>query len=255
VTSRSDNRVALVRRSVGTPSVTLVCVPFAGGNPEVFGAWVDYLAEDVELVAVRLPGHGSRIRELPFANWDDLISDTCDALACYVSRPHALYGHCFGGRLAYEVAQRNAALGIGRLLRRLFVSSCRSPDASQPRPYVHELPDREFCSALAQTGAAPLEVLRNEALMRILLPVVHAEIRLAELWGGHGTCPISAPITAIRGREDTSPEGQRMVGWSAFTTGGYEFAEVQGGHFFLQTDPGPALEFINSRLVSPACES
>lgn len=252
--SRPDNRVAVIRRAIGTPSVSLVCVPFAGGNPELFGAWANHIAEGVELVAVRLPGHGSRIRELPFANWDDLITDTCDALACYLSHPHALYGHCFGGRLAYEVARRNAA-GTGSPLRWLFVSGCRSPDVPQARPYLHDLPDRELCDALAQTGAAPTEVLQNAGLMKVLLPAVRSEIRLAELWGDCGTGAIGRPITAIRGCEDKTLEGRHMAGWSAFTTKGCEFAKVPGGHFFLLNDPGPVLEIINSRLGCLACNS
>jgi medium-chain acyl-[acyl-carrier-protein] hydrolase len=229
-------------------------MPFAGGNPELFGAWASYVADDVELVAIRLPGHGRRIRELPFARWDDVISDTCDALACYLSRPHALYGHCFGARLAYEVAQRSAADGTTNL-RRLFVSGCRSPDARQARPYVHELPDPELRDALARTGGAPAEVLGSAGLMRMLLPVVRAEIRLAELWGSCNSPGLDVPITAIRGREDTTPEGRQMAGWAAFTTKEYEFAEMPGGHFFLQANPGPVLGLINSRLAPQACKS
>jgi medium-chain acyl-[acyl-carrier-protein] hydrolase len=252
VVARADSRVAVIRQAIGTPRMSLVCLPFAGGNPELFSAWADHLADDIELVAVRLPGHGRRIRELPFANWADLMADTCDALARYVARPHALYGHCFGGRLAYEVARRNAA-GAEPALQWLFVSGCRSPDVPQERPYLHDLPDREFCDALAETGAAPPEVLQDAGLMKMLLPAVRAEIRLAELWGERGTGGIDRPITAIRGREDKTREAQGMAGWSAFTTKGCEFAEVPGGHFFLQTDPGPVLDLINSRLGRLAC--
>lgn len=252
--SPARNRVALVRRAIGPPRVSLVCIPFAGGNPELFGPWASCVADDIELVAVRLPGHGSRIRERPFVRWDDLVSDTCDALGCYLSRPHALYGHCFGARLAYEVARRSADESAVNLLR-LFVSGCRSPDARQARPYVHELPDPEFRDALARTGGAPAEVLANAGMMRLLLPVVRAEIRLAELWDsrdGHG---VSVPITAVRGRGDTTPEGRQMAGWAAFTTGECEFAEMPGGHLFLQADPGPVVDLINSRLATQACRN
>jgi medium-chain acyl-[acyl-carrier-protein] hydrolase len=251
--SSGDKRVAVIQCAPGTPSVTLICMPYAGGNPELFSAWAGRIARDVELVAVRLPGHGSRIRETPFADWDDLVSDTCDALAGYLSGPHVLYGHCFGARLAYEVAHRTARGSI--VARRLFLSGCRSPDAPQGHPYLHELPDDEFCDALAKEGAAPPEVLGSAALMRMLLPAVRGEIRLAELWDDRHGRGVSVPITAIRGREDAGLEAQRMAGWPAYTTGGCEFAEVPGDHFFLHGESVSLLNLINSRLASLACKS
>jgi medium-chain acyl-[acyl-carrier-protein] hydrolase len=244
--ARGDKRLASFGQAADGPAVTLICVPFAGGNPEVFGPWAQWLGTDISLLAVRLPGHGRRMRETPFDTWDELVDDTFDALTPYLSQPHAFYGHCFGGRLAYELAHRaHTAMTV-----RLFVSSCRSPDTSSADAPVHELPDAEFCSALAQTGAAPAEVLANAALMRILLPAIRSEIRLAEQWGDRPSASLDVPITALYGTEDLTGERQGMTGWPAFTTRGCEFVEIPGGHFFLQADPPLLRTIINSRLAA-----
>lgn len=243
--ARGDRRLAILRRAAGRPAVTLICVPFAGGNPEVFGPWAEWLGSAIDLLAVRLPGHGRRIREMPFGTWDELVDDSIDALTPFLSQPHAFYGHCFGGRLAFELAHRaHTPMTI-----RLFVSGCRSPDTPSAGAPVHELPDAEFCSALAQIGAAPTEVLGNTALMRILLPVIRGEIRLAELWGDrHGTS-LDVPITAMYGQEDLTAERQGMTGWPGFTTRDCEFVDIPGGHFFLQANPPLLRDIINSRLA------
>src|ERR1700722_5196521 len=243
--TRGDRRLAVLSRAAGRPAVTLICVPFAGGNPEVFGPWADWLGTEVELLAVRLPGHGRRMREAPFATWDELVGDTIDALTPFLSRPHAFYGHCFGGRLAYELAQHaDPAMTV-----RLFVSGCRSPDTPAADTQVHQLPDADFCSALARIGVAPAEVLGNAALMRILLPAVRGEIRLAELWGGRPGASLDAPITALYGSEDRTAERQAMAGWSGGSTAGCEFVQIPGDHFFLHADPPRLREVINSRLA------
>ncbi len=245
--SRGDKRLAVLRQAHGPSAVTLICVPFAGGNPEDFGPWAAWLDTGVDLLAVRLPGHGRRMREAPFSTWDELVDDTIEALTPFLSGPHAFYGHCFGGRLAYELAFRaHSAMTV-----RLFVSGCRSPDTVSAGPAVYQLPDAEFCAALAEIGVAPAEVLGNAPLMRILLPAVRGEIRLAELWGDrHGTS-VDAPITALYGQDDRTSERHAMTGWSGFSTKGCEFVEVPGGHFFLAADPPLLRDTINSRLKVP----
>jgi medium-chain acyl-[acyl-carrier-protein] hydrolase len=249
--TRDDKRIAVLKRAVGPPTVTLICVPFAGGNPEVFGPWAEWLIGAIDLLAVRLPGHGRRMRDAPFETWDELVDDTYQALTPYVSHPHAFYGHCFGGRLAYELAHR-AADRHATMTKRLFISGCRSPDALSPGEHVHRLPNAEFCSALARTGAAPAEVLGNDALMRILLPAIRSEIRLAELWADRHGASLDVPITAMYGHEDPTWERLGMRGWVAYSTRECEFIEVPGGHFFIQANPPLLRETINSRLAVSA---
>jgi medium-chain acyl-[acyl-carrier-protein] hydrolase len=247
--TRGDKRLAIFRQAAGRPAVTLICVPFAGGNPEIFSPWTQWLGTGIDLLAVRLPGHGRRMRETPFGTWDELVDDTIDALTPFLSGPHAFYGHCFGGRLAYELALRARA----PMTIRLFVSGCRSPDTPPAGPPVYQLPDAEFCEALARLGVAPAEVLGNAALMKILLPAVRGEIRLAEQWGDRPGESLDVPITAMYGQEDQTGERQGMPGWSGFSTRGCEFVEIPGDHFFLQACPPLLRDTVNSRLAVGQC--
>lgn len=235
-----------LKRASGTPSIRLICVPHAGGNPEVFWPWVDRLAPNIELLAVRLPGHGPRIADRTFDQWDALLEDMFEGLEEHLAEPNAFFGHCFGGRVAYEFVHF-AARRTGAWARQLFVSACRSPDAPHQGRYVHGLPDRELRDVLRQRGA-PDEVLRNDAVMRLLLPAVRSEFRLAELWDDRHKEGIDVPITAIYGRDDPEDGLLSMKGWTAFSTKQCELVEVPGGHFLLSTAPVPLLDVINSRL-------
>jgi medium-chain acyl-[acyl-carrier-protein] hydrolase len=60
--TRGDKRLTILRQVAGRPAVTLICVPFAGGNPEVFCPWAQSLDTGIDLLAVRLPGHGTRMQ-------------------------------------------------------------------------------------------------------------------------------------------------------------------------------------------------
>lgn len=231
-----------------TPDLRLICCPYAGGSPELFRSWQDELAEGVQLLALRLPGRGRRIREAPYERWEPLLDDAFAALSPYLSQPHAFYGHSFGGRLLYRLGQLTAACWPGST-RRLFVSGCRSPNVEQRRPYLHQLSEADFRDALREMGGIPEEVLASKSIMASLLPVIRGEIRLAELWGGTGdAAAVTAPITALVGSEDHIDGWASMRDWPRFGGPGSEVLRVAGGHFFPHTNPRAVVDILNARL-------
>ncbi|MGD3108491.1 thioesterase II family protein [Streptomyces sp. YGL11-2] len=242
-----DKWVITIKPAVKRPSVSLICFPYAGGSPDLFRAWSDGLSDHIELLAVRLPGRGNRIKEAPYQDWEPLLQDTMGALAHHLARPHAFFGHSFGGRLAYEMAQLTSEAFPG-MTRRLFVSGSRSPDHPQRRPYMHEMSPSGFIEALREMGGTPAEILDNKTMMRLFLPTIHAEIRLAELWHDrHGTA-LHLPVTAMYGRTDPIDDHPSTVGWQRFGRQGSEVLEMAGGHFFLETHASQVLDVINTRL-------
>jgi medium-chain acyl-[acyl-carrier-protein] hydrolase len=242
-----DKWVIRVRAVDPEPRLRLICFPYAGGSPEAFRSWAGALPPHVELIAVRLPGRGVRLRERMYRSWDPLVEDAYAALAGYLDEPHAFYGHSFGGRLAYELTHVTVAANPG-LTHRLFVSGCRSPDAAQPRPYLHELPDDEFRAALRAMGGTPGEVLDHPALMRMALPAIHGDIRLAELWNDRHGEGVDVPITVLYGRDDPIDGEPGVRGWARFTTRGAQLVEFPAGHFFVDTRREEVLRAIRSRL-------
>ena len=87
------------------PRLRLFCFPYAGGWPGVFRPWAARLPADVELVAVRMPGRESRFAEQPYTDWFTLTNDVAAALGPLLDVPFVLFGHSFGGMLAYEMAR------------------------------------------------------------------------------------------------------------------------------------------------------
>ncbi|MCL7491267.1 thioesterase domain-containing protein [Streptomyces sp. MCA2] len=246
----SDRWLVRLRAASATPGVRLICFPYAGGSPDLIRAWADGLSAHVELLAVRLPGKGPRLAEGPYTEWEPLIADTYAALAPCLNEPHAFYGHSFGARLAYELAHV-AGAEHGDLTRHLFVSGSRSPRHPQHRPYMHELTEDGFLDALRGMGGTPAEVLDDKVLMRLFLPTIRAEIRLAELWGDRHGKAVNVPVTALYGQDDPIDGREAMRDWKHFTERDCELLGTAGGHFFLETHRRPLLDVINARLEDP----
>lgn len=227
--------------------LALICLSPAGGSPEQFRCWKQELPPDVDVLSLRLPGHVQRLAEPPYRAWEPLIEDAFQALLPYLARPHAFYGHSFGGRLAYELTQAASAVFPG-MTRRLFVGGCRAPDCPQPLPYLHLLPDAEFGAAVRAMGGTPEEVGANAELMRLLLPGIRAEIQLAEVWENRHAQGVDVPITAVCGSADPIDGPARMRGWTGFSLREGELVELAAGHFFFETHRADLIEVINSRL-------
>jgi surfactin synthase thioesterase subunit len=60
---------------------------------------------------------------------------------------------------------------------------------------------------------------------------------------GAGT-QIGAPITAIRGRDDTLVSEEQAREWAEFTKSRFAYAEMPGRHIYLRDVPGPLLHLV-----------
>jgi surfactin synthase thioesterase subunit len=241
------SRWCLVPRPVATPRLRLICFAYAGGSSEIFRGWVEHLDADIELIAVRLPGRGARLRDALHDTWPAIVDDCTRALAPYLGEPHALFGHSFGGRLAYEIAQNTRARHPTQC-RRLFIGGCRSPDSPQARPYLHELSETAFREALRTMSGTPAAVLEDERMMNLMLPALRGDMRLAELWHDWHDAPLDVPLHVYYGHHDTTDDAQSVSGWSRFTTAGCEQVGFDGAHFFLDSHREPLLAHMLSRL-------
>ncbi|KAG8149061.1 thioesterase II family protein [Burkholderia catarinensis] len=244
------SRWCLIPRPVADPRLRLICFAYAGGSADLFRSWVEYLDLDVELVAVRLPGRGMRLRESLYSEWPALVEDCTSVLAPYLGEPHALFGHSFGGRLAYEIAQRARSMVPPGTCRRLFLGGCRSPDSPQVRPYLHDLPESEYRVAVRTMGGTPAEVFENERLMTLMLPALRADMRLAELWGDWHRTPLNVPLHVYYGQADPIDGEASVAGWRSFTTSGCELFGIDGAHFFLDSHRELLLAHMATRLRS-----
>jgi len=242
-----DNKWLMVINSGQHVRTRLICFPYDGGDPEQFRSWAAGLSDDIELVVLRLPGHGSRLDEVPYDQWAPLINDAFCALKPYLQEPHGFFGHSFGGRLAYEMAKLTQRHYPGQT-RHLFISGCRSPDSVQALPHLHSLPAADFRQTLLTRGAAPAEILNNESWMQRFEPVIRSDLKLSELWPDQPAVRLDVPLTALYGSEDSIDTAASMMNWHEYTHREFELIEVAGGHFFVRSQRLRLLQIINTHL-------
>lgn len=224
----------------------LICLPFAGGGASVYQGMAALLPSWVEVLAVQPPGHEDRSREDPPASIPGLVTACSIALRPYTSMPYALYGHCAGALLAYEIAHEMGNR-FGTWPRRLIVGEQPAPQAPPPAEPLHRLPDDRLLAAVGDRGGLPDAVAGNAQLLEFLLPVLRSQFTLWENYRHRPRPPLPVPITTVRGTTGSVDEAA-MAGWDEQTSAGRTGVSVEGGHYFIVGLTAAAAREIGGQL-------
>ena len=210
----------------------LFCFSHAGGGASVFSNWSRELPAAIELGAFQLPGREDRLSEKPIQALHKLVPQLVEPLTRVADgRPFALFGHSMGALVAYELA---------RMMREpapshLFVSGRNGPD-HVPRfadcTSLHELPDHELLVELRRMGGTPSEVLNNQELMEILLPAFRADMAIIETYRHQSGKPLSCPLYALGGSEDSLTTRAGLEAWRLHTDAEFQCRVFSGDHFY-----------------------
>lgn len=224
------------RRPRSTPALRLFCFPYAGGSASAFRGWADQLPDGVEICAVQPPGRERRMAEPAFSHMEPLVEELAGVLEPVLDLPFAFFGHSMGAKVAYELARKLRREGRG-LPRLMIFSGSRAPHMPNEEPPIHALPDDELSDELHRLGGTPKEVLDNDELMRLLLPLLRADFELNETYEHQPENPFDVPVAAYGGLGDEECPPETIEGWKEVTEGPFRRRMFEGGHFFLHEVP------------------
>ena len=211
----------------------LFCLPFAGGNASLYRNWHDWLAPDIEVAAVELPGRGVHIGEPPLDSMESLVDRVLEAMRPYLDRPFAIFGHSMGALIAFELCRRLSVAGEPEP-QHLIVSGMAAPHALADGEPIHDLPDAQFIDALRSLNGTPPDVLANEALIECHLGMLRADFRLAETYRCGPIVPLRHPITVFGGIHDDGFRRGDVEAWQEHTGAECVVRWLPGDHFFIR---------------------
>lgn len=222
--------------------VRLICLPWAGAGASGFWPLAHRLGSSVEVFAYQPPGRESRIRGALSLSLDGLVEDFLLKTRELRSRPFGLLGHSFGAMVAYEAALRICG-GGDALPEFVIASGCAGPAAKSSQADISQLPEAEFVTACAAYGGLPEEILGNAELMRLILPGLRSDCRMAEHWRTAKLAalpkPLPVPLVAVAGAADPFVPKEGLQAWLAVAGSDFSFRQFAGGHFYLSENcPG-----------------
>ena len=234
-------------RPIPQARLRLFCFAYAGGGPAIFRSWPDLLPAAIEVCAVQQPGKGAQINAPPYTQFTVLIDDLAAALAPYIDRPFALFGHSMGALLGYELAR---ALRRQRQIEpaHLFVSGHAAPHLPSEEEALHRLNDAEFIEKIREFEGTPDEVFQNDELMQIFLPILRADFTLCETYQFVNGSPLNCPLTVFGGKQDRKVSDDRLEAWRMHTLGPFRVQMFPGSHFFINQTKVSLLQAIVNDL-------
>lgn len=243
-------------RNVGPFTLRLFCFPHSGAGASLFASWSKLLPSDIQVCGVQLPGREDRLSERPLTDVQTAVTQLAGALQAWQDRPFAFFGHSLGAALAYEVALRLQCSQAQRPMH-IFASGRLPPSVPSPVAAISSLPDADFLRELRRRYGRSSEAFwANRELVDFFLPVLRADLRLAESDGFTKDGCLECPLTAFGGTEDEIlPE--QLHEWKSHTSHAFQLKMIAGDHGFVTTARVQLAGEIDRCLTSraPVCES
>jgi medium-chain acyl-[acyl-carrier-protein] hydrolase len=227
--------------------------PYAGGSASVFKDWSAYFDDRYELIAIQLPGRGSRLGHPVVEDFNLLVQDIADAVCLGAgATKFVFFGHSMGALLAHAVANE-LARRRQPLPECMFLSGRKAPHSPGKRHPVSSMTDEDFMNELRSLGGTPEEVLADPDMMRLMLPTARADFALLDHWymqapSAPPVPSISMPIYAMAGRRDVHCSPEDSAQWQFYTHGVFELLEYNGGHFFIHKVQSRVIADVRHRL-------
>lgn len=226
----------------------LFCIPYAGGDTEVFRGWQEALGALVTVRCAELPGRGRR-HGTPLAHsMDALVADL--AAQCGTAGPLALLGYSFGSTAAYALARHLESQG--RTVERLFVGGSRAPFLPPVAPLRHRMSDAALVAELAAMNGTAPEVLADAGLMSMFLPILRADFEVVETYQAWPHDTVRCPMTVFGAESDAFVPTDELRQWERLGGGATRVRLYPGDHFVIHSQRASICRGIRADLAHDA---
>ncbi len=215
-------------------SISLICVPHAGGTACSYMKWKKYLHNNVLLCPIELRGRGRRQFEPLYRTMEEAVSDVFEQVKTFATTgKYVLFGHSMGCTLIYEVVKRLMEKGY-RLPSHVIFSGGRTIGYHAEITPIHNAEIEIFKEAVMSFGGTSEEVFDNPELADVFVPIMRADLRILEMYiKEENDFKLSCNISVFSGKNDFGSTEKDKEFWSNCTVGSCMFYDFVGGHFYL----------------------
>lgn len=224
-----------IPRPSADANIRLVCFSYAGGSARSYLPWLELLPDNVELAVVQLPGRTLRFAEPLYHRMEPLICDLLEHYQRLAVKPAVFFGHSMGARVAYAFTLAMFRLRMP-LPCRLIASASPAPLDHSAEILRHTLPDDEFLEMLSGLQGFDGEVLMNEELRHLMLPVLRADFSVIDTYQPRFKGKLPTTVSVFAGIEDSISK-HAMEGWFARFSGNTGIDWIDGDHFYIDKEP------------------
>ncbi|HCQ89391.1 MAG TPA: thioesterase [Clostridium sp.] len=227
----------------------LFCLPYAGGAEAIYYKWKKHLNSSIQLEPIELKARGKRFNESFYETLEEAVEDIFQIIKDkIVHDEYAIYGHSMGSLLAYELYYKIASKDL-KIPKHIFFSGYKSPDIKSQEKHIHLLPDEEFIREVIGLGGTSEELLDNKELLELFIPILRSDFRVLENYVYiNREDKIQCDISVLSGKEDDITQ-EEILAWKNHGDKEFKVHNVEGGHFFINTNSEIITDIINKTLA------
>lgn len=229
-------------------TLQLFCLPYSGASAMVYSRWRRALPDWITVVPVELPGRGARLGEPLHTDMQALARQLATEVLPRINGAYALFGHSLGALLAFEMAHELRDAGAAEPVA-LIASGTAAPtrregyddDFSQPKT------DEQLKADLRDLQGTPPEVLDNQELMELTLPILRADFLLCGRYDYRSRARLGCPVRVLGGVDDKASQAQ-LIDWQLEGDSGFSLDMLPGGHFFIHEHQAKVMRILKTHL-------
>lgn len=235
--------------------IKLFCIPHAGGSAVAYYRWKRMLDEAIEVIPLELAGRSARTKEPFYTTFEDAVNDLYKTVKPYLQEECkiAFFGHSMGSWLAYEVCHLLQSEGQHNAYH-LILSGRWAPNVIKKNQIDYQLPEDKFLKQIYEFGGTPKEVLIDDQLKNIFIPVFREDLRILENYRFNDQRDsLHADFSIFTGIHDEYITQDDLVNWRTLTNGSTCIYKFKGNHFFINTNVENVVRQINHCLLGSNC--
>lgn len=227
------------------PASRLVCFPPAGKGGSVFRTWQPAAPEAIEVLAVQLPGRETRMQAPPIDDVDRLADKICEALVPFLRHPLALFGHCYGAVVAFEVARRLPEDFVAMLC----VSSCRAPHMLSPAGWSAGRPSFVDKVEIVRDAYGDKVADLPAELLEELMPGLLADLVALGRYRCEEPVELACPIHLFVWEQDLTVSRDEVQAWQHYTTARFTTSTVNANREELAPEGATITHAVYAELT------
>jgi len=213
----------------------LFCLHYSGGSSTIFREWNTFFPDWITIRPIELPGRGIGLADPLISDPEEAIETLTQTIVNSVERPWALFGHSLGAALGYRVCMRLQETDIAPLA--FFPAGGYPPTIDDPAPRRAHLTDKQLIEEIRSLGGTPEEVLENNELMQLLIPMIRSDFLLNDsIKKLKSNSKITCPVQVFAATEDKEVPLVTVNQWQDACEKEIDINIIEGNHFFVHDE-------------------
>ncbi len=143
----------------------IICLHHAGGSSFLYSGW-EQLLSGKRIVSLDLPGHGKKMAQKPFQQYNDAVDYLYGEICKECDEPYIIFGHSMGAEMLLHIIEK-LERSEKQLPNFIILSGLSSKNDALP---ASRLSDDELLKKNIRTWRDSKRIIGNPRVHRIFFP-------------------------------------------------------------------------------------